>query len=91
MKTINGFRVLEDDEIKELEIPVINWFEIFSSIAPEPMSEDAAESMNNVKISEMRSLLTGGLVAVCGNGQLTHIVTEEDAEKAERERTQHGY
>jgi len=91
MKTINGYRVLDVEDIKELEIPIINWFEIFSSIAPEPMSEDAAESMNNIKISEMRSLLTGGFVAVCGNGQLTQIVAKEDAEKAERERTQHGY
>lgn len=91
MKTINGFRVLDVEDIKELEIPIINWFGIFSSIAPEPMSEDAAESMNAVRTSEMLALNTEGLVAVCGNGQLTHIVAEEYAEMAERERTQHGY
>jgi len=55
------------------------------------MNKEAAESMNAVRISEMLALNTEGLVAIIGNGQLTHIVAEEDAEKAERERTENGY
>ena len=55
------------------------------------MTKEAAESMNNVRVSEMRALNTEGFILICGNGQACAIVEEKDAERAERLRTENGY
>lgn len=55
------------------------------------MTKEAAESMNNVRVSEMLALNTEGFILICGNGQACAIVEEREAETAEKSRVEYGY
>ena len=55
------------------------------------MGKEAAEAMNNLRITEMLALNAEGFVLICGNGQACAIVEEKDAARAEMERVKYGY
>lgn len=56
------------------------------------MNEAAEKAMNNFRIYEARVLYAQcGYVSITGNGQLTSIVPENEAEDAERLRCMNGY
>ena len=56
------------------------------------MSKDAEESMNSLTIYEARVLHAQcGFVTIMGNGQVTTVCYENEAEDAERLRCMNGY
>lgn len=56
------------------------------------MSEQGAESMNSLTIYEARVLHAQcGFVTIIGNGQVTTVCYENEAEDAEELRVQNGF
>ena len=55
------------------------------------MSKGAEEAMNSITVAEAIALYVEGKCLICGNGQVTAIVSKDKAEIEEYRRVQNGY